>query len=105
MANIWTASNRRRRLSRWGQYFTRYSSDNAQRVTRQYVELARQHGLDPAQMALAYVNSRPFVTANIIGATQMDQLQANIASIDLELSDDLLKGIETIHRDCSNPCP
>ncbi|MEZ5480179.1 MAG: aldo/keto reductase [Thiolinea sp.] len=93
------------RLSRWGQYFTRYSSDNAQRVTRQYVELARQHGLDPAQMALAYVNSRPFVTANIIGATQMDQLQANIASIDLELSDDLLKGIETIHRDCSNPCP
>ncbi len=93
------------RLTRWGQYFTRYTSAHAQKVTQQYVELAQQHGLDPAQMALAYVNSRPFLTANIIGATSMEQLRSNIASADLLLSDEVLKGIETLHDAHPNPCP
>jgi aryl-alcohol dehydrogenase-like predicted oxidoreductase len=47
--------------------------------------LARQHGIDPAQMALAYVNSRPFVTSNIIGATNLDQLEQNIDSLNVTL--------------------
>ncbi len=93
------------RLSRWGHYFTRYSSPQAQQITRQYVELAQQYGLDPAQMALAYVNSRPFLTANIIGATTMEQLRSNIASSELVLSADVLKGIEAIHALHPNPCP
>ena len=93
------------RLTRWGQYFTRYTHEHAQAVTQQYVELAQQHGLDPAQMALAYVNSRPFLTANIIGATNMEQLHKNIASVDLVLSDEVLKGIEAIHDAHPNPCP
>ncbi|MFM2319914.1 MAG: hypothetical protein RLZZ215_2535 [Pseudomonadota bacterium] len=93
------------RLTRWGQYFTRYTSANAQKVTEAYVELAQKHGLDSAQMALAYVNSRPFLTANIIGATSMEQLQSNIASAELVLSDEVLKGIEAIHDVHPNPCP
>ena len=93
------------RLTRWGQYFTRYTNEHAQKTTQQYVELAQKHGLDPAQMALAYVNSRPFLTANIIGATSMDQLRSNIASADLVLSDEVLKGIEAIHDAHPNPCP
>lgn len=93
------------RLTRWGHYFTRYTSAHAQKVTQAYVELAQQHGLDPAQMALAYVNSRPFLTANIIGATSMQQLQSNMASADLLLSDEVLKGIEAIHDAHPNPCP
>lgn len=93
------------RISRWGQYFTRYTQPIAQQTTQKYVELAQQHGLDPAQMALAYVTSRPFVTANIIGATTMEQLRSNIASADLVLSDDVLKGIEAIHDAQPNPCP
>lgn len=93
------------RLTRWGQYFTRYTSAHAQKVTQQYVELAQQHGFEPAQMALAYVNSRPFLTANIIGATSMEQLHSNIASADLLLSDEVLKGIEAIHDAHPNPCP
>ncbi len=93
------------RLTRWGQYFTRYTSAHAQKVTQQYVDLAQQHGLDPTQMALAYVNSRPFLTANIIGATSMEQLRSNIASADLLLSDEVLKGIEAIHDAHPNPCP
>lgn len=93
------------RLTRWGQYFTRYTSAHAQKVTQQYVDLAQQYGLDPAQMALAYVNSRPFLTANIIGATSMEQLRSNIVSADLLLSDEVLKGIEAIHDAHPNPCP
>lgn len=93
------------RLTRWGQYFTRYTHEHAQKTTQHYVELAQKHGLDPAQMALAYVNSRPFLTANIIGATSMEQLRSNIASADLVLSDEVLKGIEAIHEAHPNPCP
>lgn len=93
------------RLTRWGQYFTRYTHEHAQTTTQHYVELAQKHGLDPAHMALAYVNSRPFLTANIIGATSMEQLRSNIASADLVLSDEVLKGIEAIHDAHPNPCP
>jgi len=57
------------------------------------------------QMALAFVNSRPFVTSNIIGATNLNQLKENIASIDLNLSDEVLEGIETIHDEIPNPAP
>ncbi|MFA5122164.1 NADP(H)-dependent aldo-keto reductase [Zavarzinia sp.] len=85
--------------------FVRYSTPGAQAAADAYVTLARSHGLDPAQMALAFVNSRPFVGANIIGATTMEQLKADIASVDLTLSDEVLKGIEAIHRADPNPCP
>ncbi|MCV5989747.1 aldo/keto reductase, partial [Escherichia coli] len=69
------------------------------------VNLAREHGLDPAQMALAFVNQRPFVASNIIGATNLDQLKANIDSIDIKLSDELLTDIQAIGTTYSNPCP
>ncbi|PWR18826.1 NADP(H)-dependent aldo-keto reductase [Zavarzinia compransoris] len=85
--------------------FVRYATAGAQAAADAYVTLARQHGLDPAQMALAFVNSRPFLGANIIGATSLEQLKADIGSIDLDLSDEVLKGIEAIHRANPNPCP
>lgn len=85
--------------------FTRYTSPEAEAATRAYVDLARAQGLDPAQMALAYVNSRPFVIANIIGATSLEQLRSNIASADLTLTDDVIRAIETIHRRHTIPCP
>ena len=92
------------RITRWPEY-SRYTNPQAQAATVAYVALAQQHGLDPAQMALAYVNSRDFLTANIIGATHMDQLQSNIASADIELSDEVLEGIEQIHRQHPSPSP
>lgn len=85
--------------------FTRYTSEAGERATRAYVELAREHGLDPAQMALAYVNSRDFLASNLIGATTMAQLRDNIASADLQLDDEVLRGIESIHEAHPNPCP
>ncbi|MFN4275698.1 MAG: NADP(H)-dependent aldo-keto reductase [Ferrovibrio sp.] len=83
--------------------FTRYSNPQVERATERYVALAQQHGLDPAQMALAFVNSRPFVTSNIIGATSLAQLKADIDSIDVKLTQEVLDGIEAIHRDQPNP--
>lgn len=85
--------------------FSRYFTPSGITATQAYVDLAKEHNLDPSQMALAYVNSRGFVTSNIIGATTMPQLKDNIASIDLELSEEVLQGIEAIHSGNSNPCP
>ena len=86
-------------------HFDRYVGEQAVAATEEYVALAHAHELDPAQMALAYVNSRPFLTSNIIGATNLDQLAANIASIDLTLSEAVIEGIEAIHTRYPNPSP
>ncbi|MFH1806597.1 MAG: NADP(H)-dependent aldo-keto reductase [Pseudomonadota bacterium] len=93
------------RVTKWPQYFGRYLTENGVKATEAYVKLARDHGLDPAQMALAYVNSRPFLTANIIGATSMAQLESNIGSAKIKLDDDVLAGIESIQTLWPNPCP
>lgn len=85
--------------------YNRYSGETAVEATRKYNELAQEHDLSLAQMALAFVNTRPFITSNIIGATTMDQLKENIASIDIKLSKEVLEGIETIHNSIPNPAP
>ena len=92
------------RITRWPDY-ARYSNTQSVAATQAYVKLAREHGLDPAQMALSFVNSRPFVTSNIIGATSMAQLHSNIASIDLQLDDSIMQSIEAIHQQHPNPAP
>ncbi len=83
----------------------RYEGAGAEDAIRRYVALAREAGLDPAQMALAFVNSRPFVTANIIGATSMEQLRTDIASIDVRLTPEIEAQIDAIHQLVGNPCP
>ena len=85
--------------------FQRYSGAQAVAASDAYVNLAHEHGLDPSTMALAYVNSREFVTSNIIGATNLEQLKANIASLDCVLSQEVKQGIEAIHQRYSNPAP
>lgn len=85
--------------------FQRYTGERAASATEQYVKLAGEFGLDPAQMALAFVTEQPFVTSNIIGATTMEQLRSNIASSELRLSENLLEAIEAIHRENPNPAP
>ncbi|RJS91218.1 NADP(H)-dependent aldo-keto reductase [Salinisphaera sp. Q1T1-3] len=92
------------RLTRWDR-FARYNGERGRDATAAYVALAREHGLDPAQMALAFVTSRDFVTSNIVGATTMDQLRTNIDSADLVLSEALRTELETIHAANPNPCP
>ena len=83
----------------------RYSSAPAQRATTRYVQIAKEAGLDPAQMALAFVNTRPFVSSNIIGATSLEQLRSNIESVAITLSPEVIEAIESVHREISNPSP
>ncbi|WP_325893828.1 NADP(H)-dependent aldo-keto reductase [Grimontia sp. NTOU-MAR1] len=92
------------RCTRW-ERFSRYFTEQGQAATQAYVHLAKEFAIAPAQMALAYVNTRSFVASNIIGATTMEQLKSNIDSIDVELPQDLLKRIEEIGKQYSNPCP
>jgi len=85
--------------------FSRYTNPRCEHATAAYVELARSHGLNPAQMALAFVTSRPFVTSTIIGATNLKQLQDNLDSANIRLDDNILEAIEAIHADNPNPAP
>ena len=68
-----------------------------------YIALAKEHNLDVCQMALAFVNQQPFLTSNLIGATTMEQLKSNIASIDIKLSKDVMNGIKAIRRQYPMP--
>lgn len=85
--------------------FTRYTKANAVEAVAAYVDLAAGAGLDPAQMALAFVNERPFTTATIIGATSIEQLRSNIESVSLELTPEVREAIEAIHVRYPNPSP
>lgn len=85
--------------------FSRYNSEQATQATEKYVALSTEYNLSPAQFALAYVNSRSFVTSNIIGATSMEQLRENIESTQVVLSDEIIQRIEEIHLAIPNPSP
>lgn len=85
--------------------FARYLTESGQAATEAYVTLAHEIGMEPAMLALAFVNSRDFLGANIIGATRMEQLKSNIASLDVSLSDEVIEQIEAIHRRFTYPCP
>ena len=93
------------RLNIFGDIYPRYSNPQATEATKRYLAIAEKHGLSLAQMALAFVNQQPFLTANIIGATSMEQLKENIESINVELSTDILKEIGAVHTEISNPAP
>lgn len=83
----------------------RYNSDQSIEATEHYYQIAKNHGISLTQMALAFVNQQPFLTSNIIGATNLEQLQENIGSIDLTLSKEIMKEIEAVHNKIPNPAP
>ncbi|GGZ84975.1 aldo/keto reductase [Algibacter mikhailovii] len=83
--------------------FSRYSGEQSTEAAKRYLKIAEANDLSLAQMSLAFVNQQPFVTSNIIGATNLEQLKENIASIDLTLSDDVLAQINEVHQVIPNP--
>ncbi|MBK4773082.1 MAG: NADP(H)-dependent aldo-keto reductase, partial [Pantoea sp. Morm] len=85
--------------------FTRYSGEQSQQAIAAYVALAKQHNLDPSQMALAYVRQQPFVASTLLGATTMEQLKVNVESFNLTLSGEVLEALEAIHRQYTYPAP
>jgi aryl-alcohol dehydrogenase-like predicted oxidoreductase len=92
------------RIARWSR-FARYTNEQGDRATAGYAEVARMHGLNMAQMALAFVRQQPFVSSVLIGATTMEQLKTNLSSTSLTLGPDALRDIEAVHRAVPNPCP
>ncbi len=77
----------------WGR-----ANDSVWPVIDQYVAIARKHGIDPAQMAIAFCNQRPFVTSSIIGATSIEQLAVNLGAAELELCDEVLEDIQKVYH-------
>jgi len=86
-------------------HYSRYLTEQGIKATEGYVTLARNHHLDPAQMALSFIYSRPFVTSTIIGATNIEQLRNNISSIHIDLPESVIQEIHEIHQQYPNPCP
>ncbi|WP_298340190.1 aldo/keto reductase [uncultured Algibacter sp.] len=85
--------------------FARYSSKQATEAAKRYLNIAENNNMTLAQMSLAFVNQRPFVTSTIIGATSLEQLNENIASIDVTLNKETLKQINEVHQVIPNPAP
>jgi len=85
--------------------FSRYSSQQATNATKSYFELSKEIGISLTTLALSFVNSRPFICSNIIGATTIDQLKENIESIRTKLSKEVIQRINEIHSAIPNPSP
>lgn len=92
------------RLNKYKQ-MGRYNSEQCISAIHAYQEIADMHDLSLTQLALAFVNTRPFLTANIIGATTMDQLKENIGTAEITLSDEVLQAIEQVQESSPNPAP
>ena len=85
--------------------FVRYNKVNVDSAVEAYVKLAHEHDVSPVHMALAFINMKPYLASNIVGVTNLDQLKANIESVNVTLSKELLVGIEEIHQRYPNPAP
>ena len=92
------------RYTLFASIFQRHRTPRGEVAISKYVNLANKYNIAPSTFANAFVNDRPFVTSNIIGATTMDQLKENIDSIDIKFSDEILREIEVIHLADPNPC-
>lgn len=83
--------------------FARFSSEQCTEATKRYMKIAEDNNMTIAQMSLAFVNEQPFVTSNIIGATSIEQLKENIDSINVTLTEDVMKAINAVHAEIPNP--
>jgi aryl-alcohol dehydrogenase-like predicted oxidoreductase len=83
----------------------RYQKPGTEEAIDKYLDIARDFGLDPSQLALAYVTSRPFVTSNIIGATNLDQLRTDLDSEYVQISPEIEARIDEVHQLHGSPAP
>ncbi|MFL2875596.1 MAG: aldo/keto reductase [Pelagibacterales bacterium MED-G43] len=83
----------------------RHLNPLAMKAYDEYFKLAEDFNLSMVQLAQSFVNSRPFVTSNIIGATTMNQLKENIESINIEFTDEMMRRVNEIHNNNPNPSP
>lgn len=93
------------RMTEFWEYYPRYRNANGIRATERYVDVAKRHGLDPVTMAHAFVNSRGFLTANIVGATNPVQLKLALDSVEVTLAPEVLEELDYVNKDIPYPCP
>ena len=95
--------NSRQKL--FGEYYTRYSKPNTSLVIDKYFNIAKKFDLDFAQMAIKFCEIQKFLTSVIIGATSMEQLKIDIESVNVNLTEEILKEINNVQLKYPNPCP
>ncbi len=96
---------RKSRLDHDGDFWTRYNKPNAEKAVEAYYQISKKNNVDMAQMSLKFCEIQPFVTSVIIGATTMDQLKTDIESVNVKLSNEIIKEINEIQKLYPNPCP
>jgi aryl-alcohol dehydrogenase-like predicted oxidoreductase len=84
-------------------HFERYSSTTANTAVQKYASLGREAGIPSAQLAIAFVLSRPYLASAIIGATTLEQLKENIESVNVTLPATIMEKIDEIHAAHPNP--
>ncbi len=93
------------RMELFGDYFSRYKTDNASKAIEEYYKIATNYNLDFAQMSIKFCEIQNFMTSVIIGATSMEQLKKNIESVNVNLTNEILNKINNVHKLITNPCP
>ena len=93
------------RMERDFDFWTRYRKPNIDEAVEEYFKISEEHNLDMSQMSIKFCEIQDFVTSVIIGATSMEQLKTNIESVNVNLSDDVIKKINKIQTIYPNPCP
>jgi len=93
------------RIERDGNFWTRYEKPNTKKAVDAYYEISKKHNLNLTQMSLKFCEIQPFMTSVIIGATTMEQLKTDIESVNINLTDDVIKEINEIQTIYPNPCP
>ena len=86
-------------------FWTRYNKPNAEKAVEAYYQIAKKNNIDMAQMSLKFCEIQPFVTSVIIGATTMEQLKTDIESVNVKLTDEIIKEINKVQKIYPNPCP
>ena len=85
--------------------FSRYNSENTREASKRYRQVAQDFGLTLTELSLAFIAQQPFVTSTIIGATNLEQLQENINTIQVELTPTILQAIEEVQNSIPDPAP
>jgi len=93
------------RLDHDGDFWTRYNKPNAEKAVEAYYQISKKNNIDMAQMSLKFCEIQQFVTSVIIGATTMDQLKTDIESVNVKLTDEIIKEINDVQKIYPNPCP
>ncbi len=93
------------RLDLFYNNYPRYHNQRTYNAVDEYFKIAQKHKISLAQLSLAFVNSRDFLTSNIIGATTMKQLKENIDSINISLDQKIVDEINLVHDKIPNPAP